>query len=109
MFVDKCSYIHLNVPCKYGFYCTRIGCSYSHPAGWNPGMGMYPNVMHPIPFKGKKKHVVTEEGKDNNNNNNTDLGNLDNKNDNGNNNTNQDGNVETQEPNQIQEEQKDNQ
>ena len=109
MFGDKCSYIHPNVPCKYGFYCTRIGCSYSHPAGWNPGMGMYPNVMNPIPFKGKKKHVVNEEGKDNNNNNNTDLGNLDNKNDNGNNNTNQEGNVETQEPNQIQEEQKDNQ
>ena len=61
MFGDKCSYIHPNVPCKYGFYCTRIGCSYSHPAGWNPGMGMYPNVMHPIPYKGKKKYPTTNE------------------------------------------------
>ena len=69
MFGDKCSYIHPNVPCKYSFYCTRIGCSYSHPAGWNPGMAMYPNVMHPIPHKGKKKHpVVNEEVKGNNNN-----------------------------------------
>ena len=67
MFGDKCSYIHPNIPCKYGFYCTRIGCSYSHPAGWNPGMPMYPNVMLPIPHKGKKKHpVVNEEVKDNN-------------------------------------------
>lgn len=58
MFGDKCSYIHPNIPCKYGFYCTRIGCAYSHPPGWNPGMGMYPNMMQPIPFykhKGGKK------------------------------------------------------
>ena len=68
MFGDKCSYIHPNIPCKYGFCCTRIGCSYSHPAGWNPGMGMYPNVMHPIPYKRKKKHpVANEEVKENNN------------------------------------------
>ena len=66
MFGDKCSYIHPNVPCKYGFYCTRIGCSYSHPAGWNPGMGMYPNVMHPIPYKGKKKFVSNNEEKNEN-------------------------------------------
>ena len=62
MFGDKCSYIHPNIPCKYGFYCTRIGCSYSHPAGWNPGMAMYPNIIHSMPIKPKKKHP---EGKDN--------------------------------------------
>lgn len=37
--------------------CTRIGCAYSHPSGFNPGMGMYPNMMHPVPFiKHKAKH-----------------------------------------------------
>ena len=58
MFGDKCSYIHPNIPCKYGFYCTRIGCAYSHPPGWNPGMGMYPIMMQPVPYykhKGGKK------------------------------------------------------
>ena len=58
MFGDKCSYIHPNIPCKYEFYCTRIGCAYSHPPGWNPGMGMYPNMMQPVPYykhKGGKK------------------------------------------------------
>ena len=58
MFGDKCSYIHPNIPCKYGFFCARIGCAYSHPPGWNPGMGMYPNMMQPVPYykhKGGKK------------------------------------------------------
>lgn len=57
MFGDKCSYIHPNIKCKYGFHCTRINCAYSHPAGCNPGMGMFPNMMRPVPhfkFKGKK-------------------------------------------------------
>jgi hypothetical protein len=40
VFGDKCLYIHPNIACKYGFYCTRVGCAYSHPAGYNPGMGM---------------------------------------------------------------------
>ena len=58
MFGVKYPYIHPNIPCKYGFYCTRIGCAYSHPPGWNPGMGMYPNMMQPVPYykhKGGKK------------------------------------------------------
>lgn len=37
----KCIYIHPNIPCKFGYYCTRLGCNYSHPAGWNPGMPTY--------------------------------------------------------------------
>ena len=78
MFGDKCSYIHPNVPCKYGFYCTRIGCSYSHPAGWNPGMGMYPNVMHPIPFKGKKKFIPSNNNNDKKDANNVNEGNAEN-------------------------------
>lgn len=74
MFGDKCCYIHPNIrkyyyniyiqyiiyiqylACKYGYYCTRIGCSYSHPAGFNPGMGFFPNLTRSIPsFKGNKK------------------------------------------------------
>lgn len=63
MYGDKCCYIHPNIPCKYGIYCTRIGCSYSHPSGFNPGMGMYPNMMHPIPFmKHKAKHGPVSAG-----------------------------------------------
>jgi hypothetical protein len=54
---DKCCYIHPSIPCKFGYYCTRIGCSYSHPQGFNPGMGMYPNMMHSIPFKKHKKNL----------------------------------------------------
>ena len=54
---DKCCYIHPSIPCKFGFYCTRIGCAYSHPPGFNSGMAMYPNMMQPIPFiKHKSKH-----------------------------------------------------
>lgn len=59
MYGDKCCYIHPSIPCKYGFYCTRIGCAYSHPAGFNPGMGMYPNMIQPIPFK---KHKAKHSG-----------------------------------------------
>ena len=60
MYGDKCCYIHPNIPCKFGYYCTRIGCAYSHPPGFNPGMGMYPNMMHPIPFmKHKSKHSTS--------------------------------------------------
>lgn len=55
MYGDKCCYIHPSITCKYGIYCTRIGCAYSHPSGFNPGMGMYPNMMHPIPFNSKHK------------------------------------------------------
>ena len=56
---DKCCYIHPSIPCKYGVFCTRIGCAYSHPAGFNPGMGMYPNMVNPIPFKKhKSKHPI---------------------------------------------------
>ena len=62
MYGDKCCYIHPNIPCKYGYYCTRIGCAYSHPPGVNPGMGMYPNMIRPIPFmKHKPKHPVSQE------------------------------------------------
>ena len=62
MFGDKCCYIHPNIPCKFGYLCTRIGCAYSHPAGVNPGMGMFPNMMRPIPFqKNKPKHPKTQE------------------------------------------------
>ena len=62
MFGDKCCYIHPNIPCKYGYLCTRIGCAYSHPAGVNPGMGMFPNMMRPIPFqKSKPKHPKSQE------------------------------------------------
>ena len=59
MYGDKCCYIHPSIPCKYGYYCTRIGCAYSHPAGFNPGMGMYPNMIHPIPLK---KHKPKQAG-----------------------------------------------
>ena len=66
MYGDKCCYIHPNIPCKYGYYCTRIGCDYSHPPGVNPGMGMYPNMMRPIPFMShKSKHQVSQEKKPN--------------------------------------------
>ena len=76
---DKCCYIHPSIPCKYGYFCTRLGCAYSHPPGFNPGMGMYPNMMQPIPFKKHKsknppgqekqanapgKNEKTEENKD---------------------------------------------
>jgi hypothetical protein len=69
MFGDKCSYIHPNIPCKYGYYCTRIGCAYSHPAGWNPGMGMYPNMIQSVPHfrkKPPKKELGKEESKEQN-------------------------------------------
>ncbi|MCQ2821294.1 MAG: hypothetical protein MJ252_28880 [archaeon] len=67
MFGDKCCYIHPSIPCKYGIYCTRIGCSYTHPAGFNPGMGIMPNLVRPIPpfMTGKKKFSskgTTNEG-----------------------------------------------
>ena len=62
MYGDKCCYIHPSIPCKYGYYCTRIGCSYSHPQGSNPGMAMYPNMMHPIPIK---KHKSKNAGPNN--------------------------------------------
>ena len=66
MYGDKCCYIHPNIPCKYGYYCTRIGCAYSHPPGVNPGMGMYPNMMRPIPFMShKSKHQASQEKKSN--------------------------------------------
>ena len=62
MYGDKCCYIHPNIPCKFGYYCTRIGCAYSHPAGVNPGMGMFPNMMRHVPFmKHKSKHTLTQE------------------------------------------------
>ena len=63
MFGDKCCYIHPNIPCKFGYYCTRIGCAYSHPAGVNPGMGMYPNMTRPIPYikYSKSKHSINQE------------------------------------------------
>jgi hypothetical protein len=69
MFGDKCSFIHPNIPCKYGYYCTRIGCAYSHPAGWNPGMGMYPNMIQSVPHfrkKPPKKELGKEESKEQN-------------------------------------------
>jgi len=57
MYGDKCCYIHPSIPCKFGYYCTRIGCSYSHPQGSNPGMAMFPNMMRPVPFmKHKSKN-----------------------------------------------------
>jgi hypothetical protein len=46
MFGTKCLFIHPNIPCKFGFYCTRLGCAYSHPAGYSPGMYPPPNMMH---------------------------------------------------------------
>ena len=65
MYGDKCCYIHPSIPCKFGFYCTRVNCAYTHPPGFNPGMGMYPNMMQPIPFmKHKSKHTsgsITQE------------------------------------------------
>ena len=63
MYGDKCCYIHPNIPCKFGYYCTRIGCAYSHPAGVNPGMGMYPNMTRPIPYikYSKSKHSINQE------------------------------------------------
>ena len=57
MYGDQCCYIHPSIPCKFGFYCTRIGCSYSHPQGFNPGMGIYPNMMQSVPFKKYKKNI----------------------------------------------------
>ena len=65
MFGEKCLFIHPNIPCKFGFYCTRMGCSYSHPIGYNPGMGMpmqmgwggpnkFKNNKYPARSKGKK-------------------------------------------------------
>ena len=49
-------------------YCTRIGCAYSHPPGWNSGI--YPNMMQPIPhFKynraGKKFQKEQPQGNEN--------------------------------------------
>ena len=44
--------IHPNIPCKYGFYCTRVNCAYSHNTGFNPGM--YPTMMPGMPFGGQK-------------------------------------------------------
>jgi len=44
MFGEKCLYIHPNISCKFGYYCTRLGCAYSHPVGVNPGMGMMPQM-----------------------------------------------------------------
>ena len=63
MFGDKCSFIHPNIPCKFGYYCTRIGCAYSHPPGWNPGMGMYPNMIQSVPHF-RKKPIKKETGKE---------------------------------------------
>jgi len=54
MFGEKCLYIHPNITCKYGFYCTRPGCAYSHPMGYNPGMGMMPMAWAGGPMKSKK-------------------------------------------------------
>ena len=66
MYGDKCCYIHPSIPCKYGIFCTRIGCAYSHPAGFNPGMGMYPNMIQPIPFTRHKKKDAVEKGPEKN-------------------------------------------
>jgi len=44
-FGNVCLNIHPNIPCKYGFYCTRINCSYSHSSGYNPPV--YQNLMPP--------------------------------------------------------------
>ena len=42
MYGYKCMYIHPNISCKYEYYCSRIGCNYSHPAGRSIG--------YPVPF-----------------------------------------------------------
>ena len=59
----KCMYIHPNVSCKYGYYCTRIGCNYSHPAGWNPGVGVFPMPYMGPPGRGRhpKKNNPSNE------------------------------------------------
>jgi len=60
VFNDKCLFIHPNISCKFGYYCTRVGCSYSHPTGYNPGMynnmmgGMPPMAWGPGKFKNLK-------------------------------------------------------
>ena len=60
MYGDKCCYIHPSIACKYGIYCTRIGCAYSHPAGFNP-VGMYPNMIQYITSKKPKITLNTLE------------------------------------------------
>lgn len=42
-FGESCFYLHPSIPCRFGLYCQRPGCSYVHPAGWQGGYqpGMY--------------------------------------------------------------------
>lgn len=56
MYGDKCMYIHPNIPCKYGYCCTRIGCNYSHPAGRPMG--------YPVPFMGNKGKYNKKQNKE---------------------------------------------
>ena len=68
-FGNSCLKIHPNVPCKYGFYCTRINCSYSHSSGYNPpayqnympsGMGYLPNQKFKnLKLDNTKKDAIT--------------------------------------------------
>merc|ERR1719460_1445918 len=30
----------IDMPCRYGVNCVRIGCMFQHPAGYSPGPGM---------------------------------------------------------------------
>jgi hypothetical protein len=60
MFGEKCLYIHPNISCKYGYCCTRIGCAYSHPVGYNPGMGMMPAIGMGWGGPGKFKNFKLE-------------------------------------------------
>ena len=56
-FGDKCCYIHPQIPCKFGFRCTRMGCAYTHPQGYQPGMMIYGAGMVPtIPMFKKIKN-----------------------------------------------------
>ena len=39
-FGEQCFYIHPSIPCKFGTYCQRPNCSYTHPQGWQGGYNM---------------------------------------------------------------------
>lgn len=64
-FGNSCLNIHPNIPCKYGFYCTRINCSYSHSSGYNPPMyqSFLPQAT-PFPYQKYKNLKLDNTKKD---------------------------------------------
>jgi len=69
-FGDGCLNIHPHIPCKFGYYCSRMGCSYSHPIAPSYPAQQFPGAMPGMPsymgmgpkFKNMKlEHHKSEE------------------------------------------------